>query len=757
MKLRDYTLITPTASKAVSLSQFNDERLWTEVAPEGRRTRNKERDINVAMRYRDTIGVIYRCVDVRAAMLSALPWTILKDNKVFIDSETAWEEDNYLWLENLPSFLSLTESSLLLSSEAFWLKERSLLGTSTGIRWLAAPYIKPLYSESDGIVGFERSYGNNKEQFSPEDIAYFWVQNPMTELTPDIPQVLAAANSADVILNYEEFVRAFYERGAVKATILKVDRSTPPKERTRLREFWQDFMAGNKNAHATEVVSGDVEAEVIGEGAGDSEKTEVLVSRRKDIATAMGVPYSLLFGDTSSSYTAGPTEERNFLNYTIIPRAKLVQRVLNAQVFREEGLYFRFNFNALPAFKESGEMVSKTFTTYVNSLIPHSVAAQIAGVPMPEGVTYEDLDKAVEAERERQFKEKERIVSLNSKLVGGQPGDKQGGKPGEGQPKAKAPSAAASDNNLKHEDERRLRKWLKNRSDDAIVDVGEFDSEHLTDSEKLDVYVRFLAERGGSEDTLPFGQGDVSRKSLVTYGSSDETEVEGLRDAELLVRKDLDAVFVAQLSGAMALSETASDEEFVANLDAWVMQDADGLQSMLIKALVGYAALGIAGALLNVHRFIPGYTNENAELAARAYATQRAMEATRVIQATTQKRIAGILAEWKLTTLPRAWVFEQLRGVLSEERAALIAETESIDVATRAALIIYESTRLVRIVRFTAAMDERTCPVCGRMHGNLYTIGNAPKIPVHPRCRCTYRSVVDTTELRYFYEMTGQP
>ena len=86
-------------------------------------------------------------------------------------------------------------------------------------------------------------------------------------------------------------------------------------------------MSGKKNAYNTEVISGDVEAEIIGEGAGESEKTEILVSRRKDIATAMGVPYSLLFGDTSSSYTAGPTEEKNFLNYSVIPRARYLQSV----------------------------------------------------------------------------------------------------------------------------------------------------------------------------------------------------------------------------------------------------------------------------------------------------------------------------------------------------------------------------------------------------------------------------------------------
>ena len=320
MKLRDYKLISPTANKAVSLEQFNNEALWKESSYEqALRPRNKQSDMMRSSKYRDTIGVLYRCIDIRSSSLASLPFTLLKGDDVFIDSETAWEQPGYEWVNDISSLLYLTESSLLLSSEAFWFKNYAMTKKLLNLQWLAAPYVNPIYDSTTGITGFRRNYGYGDEIFTPEQVVYFWIQNPMGELTPDLPQTLAAAMSADVVLNYEEFVRKFYERGAVKATILKVDRSTPPAERKRLREFWQNFMSGVKGAYNTEVVSGDVESEVIGEGAGDSEKTEILTSRRKDIATTMGVPYSLLFGDTSSSYTAGPTEEKNYLNYSVIP------------------------------------------------------------------------------------------------------------------------------------------------------------------------------------------------------------------------------------------------------------------------------------------------------------------------------------------------------------------------------------------------------------------------------------------------------
>ncbi len=736
MKLKDYQLISPTSNKVITAAQFNDDSLWRESAYEGTKVRNKDADIKRAQLYRDTIGVIYRCIDVRAAMLSSLPWTILKGDDVFIDSETAWEEERYAWLENLTNFLYLTEASLLLSSEAFWLKEKNLLGSNTGIRWLAAPYIFPVYDERVGIAGFERRYGNNKETYSPEEMAYFWIQNPLSELLPDTPQALAAANSANVILSYENFVEKFYERGAVKATILKVDRSTPPKERARLREFWQAFMSGNKNAYTTEVVAGDVEAEVIGEGAGDSEKTEVLVSRRKDIATAMGVPYSLLFGDTSSSYTAGPTEEKNFLNYTVIPRAKMVQRVMNMSIFKEEGLYFRFNFGALPAFKEAGEVISKIFTTYTTALIPHSIAAKIAGIVMPEGISYEDLDTAVAEERERQFKEKERIVTLNSKLTP------------EGKPSGAKPKGV--DNNVKMEEEKRFRKWLKNRNGE--IDIANFESDVLDDGEKLDVFVKFLSERG-SDDTAPFGLSDGVTKSLIIYGNpdgEDDSELRGLEGDATEAIWDALRGLGAHVAQQM---DNLSSEQIQSQIEAIFEAAYQPLQDAILLAMLAFADVGVQRATQQVQKFIPGFNSEDAHLRTREWTTRRAVEAFGIIAATNRKRVQAILQEWNTGTLPIEWLAGEFNKFLDKTRASVIVESESIAVVTQAALFVFEATHLVRYVKFTAVKDERTCPICGKLHNQIFSLNAAPKIPLHPRCRCQYRSVVNPYDLQMFYEM----
>lgn len=746
MKLSDYNLISPTASKAVSLSQFNNDALWrTNSVDSALRARNKQNELISASKYRDVIGVVYRCIDVRSAAVSGLPFTILKGDEVFIDSETAWEKPGFKWVNNLTNLLYLTEASLLLSSEAFWLKDKSLTSKMLDLRWLASPYIDPVYDSQRGIVGFKRNLGNNGGtiDLANEQVVYFWMQHPLAELTPDIPQVLAAIKSADVILNYEEFVSKFYERGAVKATILKVDRSTPPKERNRLREFWQDFMSGKKNAYNTEVISGDVEAEVIGEGAGESEKTEILVSRRKDIATAMGVPYSMLFGDTSSSYTAGPTEEKNFLNYTVIPRARYIQTILNTQLFADFGLQFRFNFGVLPAFKEAGEVISKIFTTYTEALLPHSVAARIAGITLPEGISYDDLDKYAAEERERQFKEKERIVQLNSKLVDGQSDGEGGDKP---KPKRQRQTDPSEDNNLKAVEVKRFQKWLKNRGPDA--DIEDFESDILDEDERLLVYKIFVDKRGGGIAQAPFSLSKPSLKAMQTYGDLEGEEPEGLSELDEEHSQAIQSALTLQLGSLLRTDANIDDTELLADFETIFYGNSAQLKSAIYAALLAYADFGVEVAVRKVNQFYPGFDPEESRFQARDWATGRALEVYNLVMAASLRKVKATIEEYKRGGLSREWLQEEILKSASLERALLIAENESIAVITQAAYIVYANTKLVQYIRWVTMRDERVCPRCGPLHGRVYPLGGQPAIPVHVRCRCQILPMVDGRILR---------
>lgn len=91
--------------------------------------------------------------------------------------------------------------------------------------------------------------------------------------------------------------------------------------------------------------------------------------------------------------------------------------------------------------------------------------------------------------------------------------------------------------------------------------------------------------------------------------------------------------------------------------------------------------------------------------------------------------------------------FAQRMGV-SESRAATLIHTESAHMAAEAAEQGYRETG-VQAYRFEAALDLKTCAVCGALDQREFPLAehetgiNYP--PLHPRCRCT---TVPVTEFR---------
>lgn len=67
----------------------------------------------------------------------------------------------------------------------------------------------------------------------------------------------------------------------------------------------------------------------------------------------------------------------------------------------------------------------------------------------------------------------------------------------------------------------------------------------------------------------------------------------------------------------------------------------------------------------------------------------------------------------------------EVRDFTPDDRAEIAVET-----GTRPALIVTIRSRWV------TAGDERTCPVCAPLHGQIFREGEGPMPPLHRSCRC---------------------
>ena len=80
------------------------------------------------------------------------------------------------------------------------------------------------------------------------------------------------------------------------------------------------------------------------------------------------------------------------------------------------------------------------------------------------------------------------------------------------------------------------------------------------------------------------------------------------------------------------------------------------------------------------------------------------------------------------------------RTITTEQRAVMIARTETMRAQNQGTLLSYEQRGIEKIIVIVTD-DEATCDECGSLpDGNPYTTGDNdfPDLPLHPQCRCTY-------------------
>ena len=340
-----------------------------------------------------SVALFYRAIAIRASSLVSVPWEITPNTEGAEAIWTSEDEDappQLSFLADLPMLLWQTEASWCFKSQAFWHRERNRVRT-TNVRWFDPNSMAPKWDAVSGLVGFTRALGNGtKVQMAPEDVVYIWRQG-LRETTPMVPPAQAAAQAAGVVFNADQFAAQFFARGAIKATLLTVDGNPSPEEMRKLETWWKRFFSGIGNAWSTAAVRAGVTPVTVGEGLESLNTSTLTDDKQKEILVAMGVPASLVMAN-AANYATAQQDEQNFYNLTIIPDARLIQRQINRQLLAPLGLRLVFKPQELTCFPEDENTRSTAFKNYFDAGIKLSVAAELLGMYLPNGMEYADLD-----------------------------------------------------------------------------------------------------------------------------------------------------------------------------------------------------------------------------------------------------------------------------------------------------------------------------------------------------------------------------
>ena len=361
------------------------EEAWTYLRGEGEDGGLKELQKRVPW--------LYQGMNIRAQGVASVPFAIYK-GETEIDISEDWQNKVDI-LPDPKRIIKQIEMALTLFNYGYLAQPKNPYGFAKELRYLFPLSMRPLIDEKTGLTGFERKLRGKVTPMKIEEVVYFWGIDPYVEIGhPQSSPATAAMAAAGVLMNVDEFAAAFFQRGAIKATILSVPHGTQWDDKEKLESWYTRAVNGIKNAWATKVLNADaVTATVIGEGVKELENTLLTKEKREDISTALGIPQSKLFS-TSATDSNREEDEKSFLKDLIVPEAEFIAEVLNIQVFNDMGFRFKFRPEKMDAFQEDETDRSAAFLNYVSATGKDkaSIWVQTLGIDLPDGVKPEDLN-----------------------------------------------------------------------------------------------------------------------------------------------------------------------------------------------------------------------------------------------------------------------------------------------------------------------------------------------------------------------------
>lgn len=354
-----------------------------------------------------SVAWVYRSVDLRAHAVASMPFRITSAN-----GETELDtSDNYQnklgWLPNPRRLFYLTEAALTCYGSAYWWRERNRVVTKAA-RYMRPDTVTPQI-DATGLTGFVRIANGERKEATLQDVVYFWQPDAWVELgPPESSPLMAAIAASGVLYNLNQFSAAYFKRGAIKATLLTVQGAPVAAERDRLKTWWRQMVSGVRNAWSAELVNADaVTPVVIGEGLKELSSAELTAEKRQDIATALGIPSSVIFSESAGGLGGSGVvtqDEAHFYSKTIVPECELIAEALNEQVLEAIGYRLEFLPQTLDVFQEDENQRAAAFASYVAAGLPVDLVAEMLGLELPPNWTYEMLREQRE-KREEQAKE----------------------------------------------------------------------------------------------------------------------------------------------------------------------------------------------------------------------------------------------------------------------------------------------------------------------------------------------------------------
>ncbi len=360
------------------------------------------------------VSAVYRAINLTASATANIPFALVKKNGKDYDISSEWE-NKVGFMPKPGELIRLWRMSLAVTNKAYGFMENSK-ATGKNLRYIVPTTITPDV-DINGLQGFKRTIGAVSKDYplnSNCPIFWMWRLDHTTELLPAKATEFQAMCAAAGILYYSDhFVQAFFKRGGIKPTMLVLKGMTNKENVEKIENVWDKIIRGGYKYLGKIFqgvgAEGGLEAQTIGEGV-DNMKDETLTNAKiADIAMSIGMPLSLLLSN-SANYATAMTEYKSWYENALAPWCSFMAEEMTDKLFKPLGLRFEFRPEMTDPGQEDEVARASAYSTYINAGMKPSVAAQVVGVELPQGIDFAALDKmqeekqqeAIELMREKQ-------------------------------------------------------------------------------------------------------------------------------------------------------------------------------------------------------------------------------------------------------------------------------------------------------------------------------------------------------------------
>lgn len=378
-------------TKSITLDQYPPEAWdWLAGDPDGA----DSADVKTLS---DAVPWLYRGLNILVQAVASVPVCMVKGKK---DVGYLGDPDintPFPYMEDLPALLRHISASVILEGYGYLFRDNARSIQATKKLW----YWNPLSVKFDDratkdskILTFRRRVDGQDTQYTSKEVIYFWPEDVYVEVGPPHSSPAKAALCASgVLYNIDQYVAAYFKRGAVKAMMLAVKGNPPQDEKNKFLKWWREQTGGIKKAFNTFILNAEsVTPTVVGDGLEGLQDTELTKEKREDISTALGIPQSILFSSQAGGLGgAGVMSEDTFrfYNMTVVPLAHFLADTLNKQQFADTGYQLQVREEEMDVFQEDENARATAVSTTVNALADpekYLIAAAIQGVEIPKEI-----------------------------------------------------------------------------------------------------------------------------------------------------------------------------------------------------------------------------------------------------------------------------------------------------------------------------------------------------------------------------------